>query len=336
MTFSGNIKDLQAAEVVDSTGDKVGKVGQVYLTNDTQEPSWVTVNTGLFGTKETFIPLADARYSDGAITVPYEKSFIKDAPHVDEDGEISREEEDELYRYYGVQDGAAGTGQTDRGQADRDHTGRDAAIAGGAGAGAGAGLRGDEDRAGKHAERGERDYDKADVNRERAAEHGGLRGDVDNARADVDERRGDRQFDKADRDLDNAEGVTLHEERVNVGTQRQETGKARLRKYVVTDTEQVEVPVKREEVVLERQPADGRTGGHIGEEEATVTLSEERPVVEKETVATEQVNLGKRTAEDTERVDTQVAHEEVDVEGVDGRGVDGRGVDGRDANGRGI
>ncbi len=107
MTYQGSIQDLQVAEVVDSAGDKVGRVGQVYLTNDSQEPSWVTVNTGLFGTKETFIPLAEASYADGIITVPYEKSFIKDAPHVDEDGEISREEEDELYRYYGVQEASA-------------------------------------------------------------------------------------------------------------------------------------------------------------------------------------------------------------------------------------
>ncbi len=104
MTHQGSIQDLQVAEVVDSAGDKVGRVGQVYLTNDSQQPSWVTVNTGLFGTKETFIPLAEASYANGVITVPYEKSFIKDAPHVDEDGEISREEEDELYRYYGVQE----------------------------------------------------------------------------------------------------------------------------------------------------------------------------------------------------------------------------------------
>lgn len=244
MAYQGNIQDLQTAEVVDSTGDKVGKVGQVYLTNDTQDPSWVTVNTGLFGTKETFIPLAEANYSDGAITVPYEKSFIKDAPRVDEDGEISREEEDELYRYYGIQDtaGTAGTTGTTTGTTDR------------------AGAQ-----------------------------------------------------DRADRGTE--EGVTLHEERADVGTERVQTGKVRLRKHVVTETEHVEVPVEREELVIEREPVDGQTtGGKLGDDEVEVTLSEERPVVNKETVATEKVNLGKRTVEDTETVDTKLAHEEVDID----------------------
>lgn len=293
MTFQGSIQDLQRAEVVDSTGDKVGKVGQVYLTNDSQEPSWVTVNTGLFGTKETFIPLAEARLADGVITVPYEKSFIKDAPHVDEDGEISREEEDELYRYYGVTDSST-TGTADR---DRDLDSRDAALAGGT-----TGIDRDRDRT-------------ADLDRDRSA-------DLDRDRtADLDR----------DRDVARgADGVTLHEERVNVGTERQETGQARLRKYVVTDTETVEVPVQREEVVLERTPADGRTGGSIGEEEVSVTLHEERPVVSKETVATEDVSLGKRTVSETESVTTEVSHEEVDVDGVREGRTDRDGRDGRD------
>ncbi len=279
MASTGSIQDLQRAEVVDSTGTKVGKVGQVYLTNDSQEPSWVTVNTGLFGTKETFIPLAEATFSGDAITVPYEKSFIKDAPHVDEDGEISAQQEEELYRYYGVADdrGTASTGRgTDRdGLGDRD---RDAALAGTAGTGVGT----DRDR---------------DLDRDRAGK--------------------------------DADGVTLHEEKVEVGTERQQTGKVRLRKYVVTETEQVEVPVQREEVVLEREPATGRDTGRVGEEEVEVTLSEERPVINKETVATENVSLGKRTVEDTETVRTEVAHEEVDVDGVQNARTDA-GRDGRD------
>ncbi|MGO1286431.1 MAG: YsnF/AvaK domain-containing protein [Brachybacterium sp.] len=79
-------------------------------------------------------------------------------------------------------------------------------------------------------------------------------------------------------------GVTLHEEQAHVGTEKVQTGRVRLRKHVVTDTEQVEVPVQREELVLEREPADGRAGGTLSEEEVDVTLTEERPVVEKETV----------------------------------------------------
>ena len=142
MTFQGNIRDLQRANVVDSTGDKVGSVGQVYVTNEGQDPSWVTVNTGLFGTNETFIPLADAQFTDGEIRVPYEKKFIKDAPNIAEDGEISQEQEAELYRYYGVQDPSR-DGHLDAGDRaggtvdDRTETGVGAAGAGVGAAGAG-------------------------------------------------------------------------------------------------------------------------------------------------------------------------------------------------------
>lgn len=271
MTFQGNIRDLQRANVIDSTGDKVGSVGQVYVTNEGQDPSWVTVNTGLFGTNETFIPLADAQLTDGDIRVPYEKKFIKDAPNIAEDGEISQEQEAELYRYYGVQDPSRGTGTLDANDR-RDVTDRRDGTAAGVGAAGAAGAGVDRDR----------------------------------------------------RDGVDGDSVTLHEERLNVGTQKREAGKARLRKYVVTETEQVEVPVQREELVVERTPATGEErGGRIGEDEVTVTLHEERPVVEKETVATENVNIGKRTVTDTETVTEQVGREEVDVQtGFDKDGYD--------------
>lgn len=80
MTFRGTIEELQNAVVVDRDGDKLGKVAQVYLDNDTRDPSWVTVKTGLLGTNESFVPLDKSDYADGTITVPFEKSYIKDAP----------------------------------------------------------------------------------------------------------------------------------------------------------------------------------------------------------------------------------------------------------------
>lgn len=291
MTFQGSIQDLQAADVVDTTGDKIGKVGQVYLTDDTQEPSWVTVNTGFFGTNETFIPLADARYADGVITVPYEKSFVKDAPNIAEDGSISREEEDELYRYYGVND-TRGTYEDRRTAGDYDRDG----VVEGTTAGVGAAGLGATDR----------DRDLVDgVDRDRDLVDG-----VDRDRADLTDRR-----DVVDGD----ENITLHEERVNVGTERVESGKVRLRKHIVRDTETVQVPVEREEIVVERVPATGRADGTtIGEDDIEVTLHEERPVVSTETVATEEVHVGKRTVSDTQSVTTETAREELDVDTTDG------------------
>ena len=276
MTFRGTIEELPNAVVLDRNGDKVGKVGQVYLDNDTQQPSWVTVNTGFFGTNESFIPLDQAHYADGTITVPHEKSFIKDAPNLEEHGELTREQEGELYRYYGL-DGAAGAtgGETDR------------AARGTAGPGPDA-------------------TDRRDADARAAAGPGPVNGP---GPSDRTARTGG----------DEGGDVTLHEEQAHVGTERVQTGRARLRKHVVTDTERVEVPVQREEVVLEREPADGRSGGTLSEEEVDVTLTEERPVVEKETVATENVRLGKRSVRDEETVQTDVSREEIEVDGADGR-----------------
>lgn len=327
MTFQGKIEELQNAVVVDRTGDKVGKVGQVYLDNDSGQPSWVTVNTGLFGTKESFIPLTEASHADGTLTVPYEKSFIKDAPNLEEHGELGREQEGELFNYYGVNTatsngGDGGDGDRTDPRAGQHHDARPDATGTAAGTAAG-GVGGnsvDGNRTGADARPGTDSRPGADA-----------RAGVD-ARPDTDNRPGadarpgaDRHADAAGTRPDRADaagrdggGVTLHEERVDVGTERVETGRARLRKHVVTDTEHVEVPVQREEVVLEREPVDGRSGGSLSDEEVEVTLSEERPVVQKETVATEKVSLGKRTVRDTEGVDTEVSHEEVDVDGLNG------------------
>lgn len=336
MTFQGNIQDLQVAEVVDSSGTKVGKVGQVYLTDGTQEPSWVTVNTGFFGTNETFIPLAEARFADGSITVPYEKAFIKDAPNVDEDGSISPEQEDELYRYYGVED-TRGTYEDNRPRdgVDTDRARRDETANTGVGTAGAAGAAGTAGLAGGAADR-DRDVTSADTgigaDRERAAggQHAGVPGDDAT-------RRGVVGGTDRDVDVDGRESVTLHEERANVGTERVETGRVRLRKHVITDTETVQVPVEREELVVERTPVDGTAPatGTVGEEEVDVTLHEERPVVDTETVATEQVNVGKRTVSDTQNVTTKTAREELDVEGGDEVGRGGRGV-GTDRDGRGV
>src|SRR3712207_5392160 len=89
--------------VVDNDGDKIGKVSQVFLDDQTGNPEWVTVTTGLFGTAESFIPLNQASVRGDEIVVPYDKSTVKGAPRVqDSNGHLSESEEAELYRYYGL------------------------------------------------------------------------------------------------------------------------------------------------------------------------------------------------------------------------------------------
>jgi hypothetical protein len=89
-------------DLYDREGGKIGSIEEIYLDADTNEPAWAVVQMGLLGTKRTFVPLRDASDDGGQLTVPYEKDTVKDAPQVDHDGAISRNEEAELLRHYGV------------------------------------------------------------------------------------------------------------------------------------------------------------------------------------------------------------------------------------------
>ena len=115
MIDQGSVPSLMGSTVRDETGDKIGKVGQVYLDDTTGQPEWVTVRTGLFGTRESFVPLAAARVEGDELVVDVSKDRVKDAPQIDEDGHLSEQQEAELYSYYGVSPGAFGrdTGPTD-------------------------------------------------------------------------------------------------------------------------------------------------------------------------------------------------------------------------------
>src|SRR3712207_1725282 len=104
------IQQVIGTTAIDADGDKIGKVSEVYLDDETGRPEWATVHTGLFGTKETFVPLAEAELSGEQLRVPYDKAKVKDAPKVDTDGHLSPQEEQELYRYYGL--GAGTTTET--------------------------------------------------------------------------------------------------------------------------------------------------------------------------------------------------------------------------------
>ncbi len=299
-----DVNAILSSTAYDADGDKVGKVEQVFLDDNSGEPTFLTVNTGLFGAKESFVPVKDARQDGDRVVLPYQKDVIKDAPKVDADQHLSPAEEEELYRYYELNYDNGRGADRDRDLTDRDRN----AAAGTAGTAGVAGAAAGRDR-----DLNDRDRDLVDQDRRDVA---------------------DRDRDLTDRD---DASVVRHEEQLKVGTQERETGRARLRKYVVTDHETVDVPVEREEVSVERTPIrDGQARtGTIGEEEVEVSLHEERPVVEKEAVAVEEVGLNKETVRDTQRVEADVRKEQVDVETDTDRNLDGRDrdLDGRDGLG---
>jgi hypothetical protein len=86
----------------DRDGDKIGRIEEIYLDQETDLPEWALVHTGLLGTKSTFVPIASATPTDEGVRVPFEKAQVKDAPNIDPDGELSRRHEEELYAYYGM------------------------------------------------------------------------------------------------------------------------------------------------------------------------------------------------------------------------------------------
>ena len=114
--------------------------------------------------------------------------------------------------------------------------------------------------------------------------------------------------------------MTRSEEQLRVGTETRETGRARLRKHVVTEHQQVTVPVSHEEVTLEREPitdanrGDAYAGPAISEEEHEVTLHAQRPVVGTEAVPVERVKLGTETVTETETVGGDVRKEQIEFD----------------------
>jgi uncharacterized protein (TIGR02271 family) len=151
----------------------------------------------------------------------------------------------------------------------------------------------------------------------------GLAGDRDDRfRREDDDVRGRRAgTETGDAMADDA--MTRSEEELHVGTERRETGRARLRKYVVTEDVTTTVPVQREEVRIEREPITDENvdaamrGPEITEAEHEVILEAEEPVVEKRTVPKERVRLQKDTVRDEKTVGGEVRRERIETDGVD-------------------
>ncbi|MCG7448559.1 PRC and DUF2382 domain-containing protein [Corynebacterium marquesiae] len=296
-----NIKDLFNATAYDKNGEKLGDVNEVFVDDQSGQPTFVEVNHGLFGMNSSLVPLRGHDFSGDDLKLGFSKDRIKDAPDFDSDKPLTPEAQSDIFKHYGLDNARDVTDYKDsnldskrdvQAGADKDHN-----LTAGAGA-AGAGV------AGAHA-----DEKKADTHTTDAA---------------ATERKAGVADDAAAARTNNDGELIRSEEQLNVNKERVATGEARLRKYVVTDTESVEVPVEREEVRVERTPinaedAKNYNGAISGDsEEASVTLHEERVNVNKETVPVEKINLKKDTVRDTETHTEELRKEQIDTDGVDG------------------
>ncbi len=218
----------RGSTVRDRDGDKIGTLKELYLDQD-DRPAWGAVDTGLFGLRQSFVPLTDATAVDDDVQVPFDKDHVKSAPNVDPDAQLSEDEERRLYRHYELPSAAEEDGEEHR-DAEQDE------------------RRVAAERAGEP--RGDAEQDERRVAAERA---GGPRGDAEQDEGPATaERAGD-----GDSRGEPPDAMTRSEEEVVVGTRRRVRGKARLRKYVVTEHVQRTIPVQREEVRVEFDPDDG-------------------------------------------------------------------------------
>jgi uncharacterized protein (TIGR02271 family) len=285
MISRDSVQTLIGGTAYSTDGDKIGSIGTVYLDNASGEPAWVTVKTGLFGSNESFVPLEQAELSEDGIRVPYDKDRVKNAPNIETDRELSEQEEDQLYSYYGLS-GTAGSAE-----------------------GYAAGTTTDSDRGWGAGESG---YQAASTGTDTglAGTDTGLAGTTDQYRTEG--------YDTSGPTTDDA--MTRSEERLRAGTEQVEAGRARLRKYVVTEQQQVTVPVTREEVRVEREPiTEGNydkamSGPELSEEEHEVVLTEERPVVATEAVPVERVRLSKEQVTEQQTVTADVRKEVIDTD----------------------
>ncbi len=92
----------EGRELIDRTGDSVGTIDTLYRASEAGRPEWAAVRTGFFGTRLTFVPIAEAQPSGDRVRVPLSKEHIKDAPRIAPDAELTAEQEEKLYRHYGM------------------------------------------------------------------------------------------------------------------------------------------------------------------------------------------------------------------------------------------
>lgn len=117
----------------------------------------------------------------------------------------------------------------------------------------------------------------------------------------------------------NNENIQLKEEQLDVNTHDVTTGEVDIHKHVVNDTKTVEVPVKREEIVIERKPVNAEASDNISDdsledETITIPLKEEQIDVNKHTLVREEVGIHKKEHEDMKQVTEEVSREELDID----------------------
>jgi len=297
-------------EVTDSTGNKVGTVDGVWVDDATSELEFIGVKTGWLLGKTHVIPVADAEIGDGSVQVPYSEDQIKGAPSFGTDSELTPEQEDQIYDYYGLD---RSTSPSPTGLA----TGTGTSSSGTAGTQAGTtdfGTSGTDTGEFGAAETTSGGFGTTDTSTGFDTTPGGTTSDYSTTGADRDYSR--------DLTSQDEERVPLHEENLQVDKQPVEAGHARIRKVVRTDHVSQPVDLAREEVQIERVPAGGDqvADDAFQEEQIDVPVMREEPVVGKEAHVAGEVRVGKTADTETRTVEGDVRREDVEIDKGSGFG----------------
>ncbi|TDE27134.1 PRC and DUF2382 domain-containing protein [Actinomadura sp. 6K520] len=312
MQAQTQVRELMGMSVTDTNGTKVGTIKQVYLNDDSGSPEWVTVHTGWFGMRESFVPLAGTRRNQDALQVPYDKETIKGAPNVDADEHLSHAQIVDLYRHYGVRPpGGRRTGE----QGPRQEAGEGRQAAGDE---AGTPQAGDAaDTAGTAGTTGT------------APGEAGTQGTAGKAAAAAGtagmavrpEKTGrERQAMPPQPEREGAEApmteITRSEEQLRIGTERHESGRVRVHKWVETEMVERTIPVSHEEIRIDREPITGgepSSAVSLSADEQEIILYEERPVVTKETIPVERIRIRTDQVQDEQTVRGEIRKERIEV-----------------------
>lgn len=264
--MSKNVQDLLSATAYDNNGDKLGDVNEVFVDDDSGQPTFVDVNHGLFGMGNSLVPLRGHSIDGNNLTLAFPKDRIKDAPDFGTDKPLTPDQQTEIYDHYGISgashvDGYTGgerpetttdTADTDT-HTDGDATDTDAgagvAGAGAAGAGlAGAGVAGAAANDSDFSSDDERPHpDFSDNVREHDA------GASSTHTTDIPGNTAAETAAVGSTDVTENAGTTDTSEVASTQS-GVPAGETRLRKYVVTETQTVEVPVTHEEIRVEQVP----------------------------------------------------------------------------------
>ncbi len=102
MTSTQNMSEWKGKPLVDRDGEKLGKLEDVYVDTDSDEQLFGTIKEGVIGRHLTFVPLRGSTASPDHLQVTVSKKDVKDAPNIDSGGELSEEDEAQLFAHYGL------------------------------------------------------------------------------------------------------------------------------------------------------------------------------------------------------------------------------------------